>query len=313
MTKAVAFGCAAWLLAGPALSAGKVPRDAYGRPDFEGLWTNATETPIERPASFSGPITGDAEAAAFEKASAAAFANDGDVVGSRQSEWWERGAPMVRIDGHFRTSLIVEPADGKLPYSEAGRRLLTASQAAVFADFRGPESRPGPERCLMGGSGTTGAPILPGNYTSIQQFVQTADHLAIASEAMHAVRIIPLGSRRAAPVEPRRWAGNSVGWWQGEMLVVETRGFVAGEQFKPPAAPYISQDAVVTERFSRLRTGEILYEFSVDDPTAYSSPWRGQSLFRPSKGPMFEFACHEGNYSLEGVLAGARQAEEAGK
>ena len=242
----VVFGYAAWLLAGPALSAGKAPRNAYGRPDLDGVWTNATETPIERPPAFTELTTDETHAAAFEKSNTAAYEAAEDGVGGRQSEWWERGAPMVRIDGKARTSLIVEPADGKLPYTPAGRRSFAEASARVLTDFRGPESRTSTERCLIGGSGSTGAPMFPPNYGGLYQFVLTADHLAIATEMMHVVRIAPIGQHRAAPVEPRRWAGNSVAWWEGDTLVVETRGFEPGEAFKPPAAPFISEDAVVS-------------------------------------------------------------------
>ena len=220
---------------------------------------------------------------------------------------------MVPLAAKARTSLIVEPADGQLPYTTAGRRNFATASGRVLTDFRGPEARPPTERCMAGGSGSTGAPMFPPNYGGIYQFVLTADHLAIVTEMMHVARIVPIAQRRPAPIEPRRWAGNSVGWWEGDTLVVETRGFVPGEAFKPPAAPYISEDAIVTERFTRLGPAEILYEFTVDDPQTYSRTWRGQSLFRATKAAMFEFACHEGNYGMEGVLAGAREIEKAGR
>jgi hypothetical protein len=311
--RVIAFGCAAWLLAGEGIAADarKAPRNGFGRPDLDGLFTNATETPVERPPAFSELTTDDAQAAAFQKANAAAYEAGEDGVGGRQSEWWERGAPMVRIDGKARTSLIVDPADGRLPYTPAGRRSFTDASARVMTDYRGPEARPPTERCLVGGSGSTGAPMFPPNYGGYYQFVLTADHFAIAAEMMHVTRIIPIGERRAAPVEPRRSAGNSVGWWEGDTLVAETRGFVPSDAFKPPAAPYISEDAVVTERFTRLAGGEILYEFAVSDPRTYSGPWRGQSVFKPTTASMFEFACHEGNYGMAGILAGALETTTA--
>jgi hypothetical protein len=284
---------------------------AAGRPQFDGIYTNATETPLERPAEFVGPTVAAVEAAAYEKARVAAFEKVEDGVGGRQSEWWERGSPMVRIDGAIRSSLVVDPPDGKLPYTPAGRKALADGVTAQLSAFNDPEVRPSSERCLTGGSGSTGTPIFPGNYSSFYQFVLTEHHLAIAMEVVHEVRIIEIGARRPAPPEPRRWAGNSVGWWEGQTLVVETRGFMPGDAYKAPGVIYISPQAKVTERFSRTPAGEILYAFEVDDPGTFSRTWRAEKVFRPTTKPMFEFACHEGNTSVEGILAGARQVEAA--
>ncbi|CAN5261399.1 hypothetical protein BH11PSE2_BH11PSE2_09300 [soil metagenome] len=288
------------------------PKDAYGHPDLEGIWTNATATQLERPGGVTGLTIPDADAPALAKAIAQAFYGAQDPVGGRQSEWWEIAPRLARIEGAYRTSQIVEPADGKLPYSEAGRRTQAAAMAAVTADFTGPESRPPPERCLAGGSGASSTPMFTAPYNANYKIVQTADTVAILAEALHAVRIIPLGVPRKPALEPRRWMGNSVGWWEGQTLVVETAGFNPGEQFKPNGAPYVSKEARVTERFTRTGAGEILYEYAVDDPVAYNRTWRVQTVLSATPGPMFEYACHEGNYGMEGILAGARQVEARG-
>jgi hypothetical protein len=290
------------------------PRDAYGRPSFEGLWTNNTATPLERPAQFKdAPTTDERTADAYAAQASHAYIYNGDPVGARESEWFEKGARMLRIDGAFRTSMVVEPVDGLLPYTPEARRKLAAANATTLTAFDGPESRAAPDRCLAGNSGTTGAPMLPANFTNNYQIVQTRETIAIVAETLHDARLIPLGPKRSAPVEPRRWSGNSVGWFEGASLVVETAGFNPGESYKPSVGPYMSPDARVAERFTRQVDGSILYEFQVDDPGAFSKVWKARSLFTAIKGPLFEYACHEGNYALEGMLAGARQSEEAAR
>jgi hypothetical protein len=308
-----AFLAAITLATNAAAAAYHAPRDAYGRPSFEGTWTNINATPLERPAMFNGtPSATPQQARAYETAARDAFFTV-DAVDSRGSEWYEKGWSLVTIDGQRRTSLVVDPADGKLPFSEVGRQRLAAGMAATLTAFDGPESRSNPDRCLQGNSSNTGTPMLPANYNNHYQVVQTRDTIAISQESMHDLRIIPLGAKRAAPAEPRRWMGNSVGWFEGETLVVETAGFNPSEGFKAPNGPYISPQARVTERFTRIGADEILYEFTVDDPVAYQRPWRAQSKLIAFGGRLFEYACHEGNYALEGILAGARQAEEAAR
>ncbi len=170
-----------------------------------------------------------------------------------------------------------------------------------------PEARPGPERCMMGGSGSTSAPIFTARYNGNYQFVQTKDHLVISMEQNGVMRIIPL--RNEPKVGERRWAGFSRGRWEGDTLVVETDGFNPGEAYKPASAIYVSEDAKVTERFTRISPTEILYQFSIDDPTAFSQVWRGEQLFYATPNHVMESACHEGNYSLPGILAGGREQD----
>ncbi|HLZ75065.1 hypothetical protein [Phenylobacterium sp.] len=302
---AVLLLAAATLVSGQALA-----RDKPQPADLSGLWTNVTVTPIERPAAFDGPTTTEARAKAYEAANPQAFnAADIDTIGGRQTEWWEYGGPMIRIGGQIHTAMIVEPADGKLPYTPAGRALMEAKLKTRVSGFDNPEDRPSTERCLMGGSSSSSVPMMPHWDNSHYQIVQTRDFVAIRMESGRDPRIIRLGAAGHPPPVIRPWAGDSVGHWEGRTLVVETTNLNPGESFKTPQPLYISKDAKVTERFTRVSAGEIVYDFSVEDPAIYSRPWRAQLVFRADKGPLFEFACHEGNYALPGILAGARHDE----
>jgi hypothetical protein len=288
-----------------AQAAWKAPRTSHGAPDLQGLWTNATATPLERPAAFDGPTTTEERAAAFAKSSGETFLNDNsDGIGGRQSEWWEVGDSMLRINGEVRTSVIVEPASGKMPYSAEGRAKLARSQSDMLQVYDHPEARPSPERCLTGGSGSTGAPVFTARYNGHYQIVQTEDHLVISMEQNRQLRIIPL--RPEPRSAARQWAGHSVGRWDGDTLVVETEGFMPGDAYKPASAIYVSENAKVTERFTRISPTEILYQFTIEDPAIFTRTWRGEQLFYTATTRAFEVACHEGNYSLTGILAGGR-------
>jgi hypothetical protein len=299
------------LMSAPAFApafAQQAPRTSFGAPSLEGLWTNMTATPLERPAAFDTLTTTPERAAAFGKSSREAFlADDSDGIGGRQSEYWEVGTQMLRINGEIRTSIIVDPANGKMPYNAEGKARLAKSQNAMLNIYDDPEARPGPERCLLGGSGSTGAPMFTARYHGHYQFVQTPTHLVIAAEQNGLRRIIPL--RPEPKAGPRTWAGNSTGHWEGDTLVVETSGFMPGEAFKPASTVYVSEDAKVTERFTRISASEILYQFTVDDPTAFTQTWRGETLFHTASDRAYETACHEGNYSLPGILSGGRAIE----
>jgi hypothetical protein len=284
------------------------PRKAYGAPDLEGVWTNATATLLERPAAFDAPTTTEERAAAFIAASRKSFLEDNtDGIGGRQSEWWEIADQMTRIGGEIRTSVIVDPPDGKLPYSDAGKARLAKARADMLQVYDHPEARPSPERCLSGGSGSTGVPIFTARYNGNYQIVQTADHVVISMEQNGLMRIIPL--RQEPRSSPRRWMGHSIGRWDGETLVVETEGFMPGDAYKPASAILVSEDAKVTERFTRVSPTEILYQYTVEDPHVFSQTWRGEQLFYATANRVLETACHEGNYSLPGILAGGRELD----
>ncbi|HEY8571995.1 hypothetical protein [Phenylobacterium sp.] len=288
----------------------RAPRTASGAPDLGGLWTNASLTPLQRPKGFATLTTTEAQARAFEVAVVREFNEEQDGVGGRQSEWWDMGEYMTRIGGQVRTSLIVDPPDGRLPYNEAGLRRVQEGMSAPIRRFDGPEVRPAPERCVAGGGGASGVPMFPPRYNGNYMMVQTPEHLAVWSEMGSGVRLIHLKPGTRPPPSVRLWQGYSAGRWEGETLVVETTNLHPGDTFKTPAPIYISEHARVVERFTRISSSEILYVFEVEDPAAYTRPWRGELVFRATKGPIFENACHEGNYALPGILAGARYEEK---
>jgi hypothetical protein len=288
----------------------RAPRTSFGVPSLEGVWSTLTATPLERPAAFDGPTTTEDKAKAFAAAAPDAFQSDtSDGVGSRVSEWWEFSPDMTQINGQIRTSLIVEPPDGKMPYSEAGRAKLKALQAGVFANFDGPEARPSTERCLAGGSGATGAPLFVPRYNANYQFVQTPDYLVISMEQNRDVRVVRIGDKRL-PDAMKRWMGDSIGRWDGDTLVVETINFVPGDAFKPSSPILVSEHARVTERFTRISPREILYQYAVEDPDVFSRTWRAEMILSATPNRVLEYACHEANYSMAGILAGGRAKEQ---
>ena len=270
-----------------------------------------TGTPLERPPNFKSLVLSEADAQAFElRQSGVITPVPGDDVGQAEAEWSQPPPRLSRIRGGARTSVIVDPADGRLPYSAAGHKQLVARMRAM-GGFDGPESRPAPERCLIGFGAPADAPILYAPQTTgAYQFVQTRDHLVIRTETNNDMRVIDLnpGIRTAALIRP--WMGASRGHWEGESLVVETSQFNPGETVRSVQYQLcLSQEAHVTERFTRTSQREIFYAFAVDDPALFTQTWRGELLFQASSAPMYEYACHEGNYSLSNILAGARRGE----
>ena len=296
---------AASLICAPAaLAQVNAPRTSFGAPDLEGVWSSLTATPLERPPAFDGLTTTDEKAKAFAVSSPEAFKSDtSDGVGGRGSEWWEFGGEMTRINGEIRTSLIVDPPSGRMPYSDAGRAKLKQLQSEVLTRFDGPEARPSTERCLVGGSGATGAPLFVPRYNANYQIVQTPSHLVISMEASREARIIRIDAPRLPP-QMRRWMGDSVGRWEGDTLVVETQGFVPGDAFKPASPLLVSENAKVTERFTRIAADQIFYAYTVDDPDTFTQPWRVEMILHATQERMFEYACHEANHALIGMLEG---------
>lgn len=288
----------------------RAPRTASGAPDLQGIWTNLSLTRLERPADIKDLVLSDAEAPAIERKIIDKVAHPiDDPTGGHDSEWWD-GAALARIDGHARTSWIVSPADGKLPYTAEGQRLAGAKRAAALGAFDGPEARALSERCLIPSWGAAGPPILNSPYSALYQIVQTADRVVILSELNGDVRIVRLNAQHP-PSTMRFLAGDSIGHWEKETLVVETAGFLPGESYR--TLPYLSSEARVTERFTRVSPTEIRYEFSVEDPAIFKQVWRAEMPFLASQAPLYESACHEGNYSLPNILAGARAFEHSGK
>jgi hypothetical protein len=220
---------------------------------------------------------------------------------------WDFTGPL-EISGGARSSLIVDPASGKLPYTEEGRARRAAFQSFAGAD--GPEQRGLNERCLMAGSGY--APFLSIPAANIRQIVQTRDTAVILTESFGQLRIIPLDGR-ASPAIPR--GGSSAGRWEGEVFVVETTGFLETDRFRvaPLSTFPISPTTRIVERFTPLGPQEILYRFTVEDALLYTRPWTAESLLKRSTDRMFEWACHEANYGLANILRGERvvQARQA--
>ena len=312
LKRGAAIVCVVLAVASAASAGGyRAPRAADGHPDLGGLWSSISLTELERPNWAPMLILSDAEALAFEQRRQREFASVEDGVGGRDSEigfWPETGASLARIDGKARSSWIVEPTSGRLPYSAEGLAVLKA-MPAVVADSANPETRNASERCLLSGFAGSGPPMLNAPYASLYQIVQTKDAVAIHLELVHDVRIVRLGGQAHLPANVRPWLGDSIGRWEGETLVVETTNFNRGDAFKIPIGLYISPHAKVTERFTRASATQLRYDFTVEDPQAYSKTWRAEMVLSATKGPIYEYACHEGNYALPGILAGARREE----
>jgi hypothetical protein len=310
-----------WVLAVVLLSAGAASAAPHGfNPrDLSGSWDLGSYTELERPAALKGPTLTEAQAAAYEaprKAMHGMMPGKPGEVGQAENEWTDRGVGLARVKGEIRTSTIVEPADGLLPYTPQGDVLAgpRGPIQSAAADLGNPETMGGTTRCLA--TVAAGAPMLGAPDSNVIQIVQTRDHVAILSEKYHDVRIVRLAGSAAAatagPHNPPAWLGASVGWWEGATLVVVTDGFHPGVMTRGQRI-LVSGATRVTERFTKLGRGEIFYAFTVEDPDLLTRPWRGEQTIRASKGRVFEYACHEGNYSMIGMLAGARLEErEAG-
>jgi hypothetical protein len=322
-------GAIAAVLAGSAWAGDyKAPRNGFGQPDFSGTWSNASVTQLERPNQFKELVISEAQAKTLEQGYAlmrSADARDtdpnapppkaGQDVGGYNAFWIDPGTHVGMIGAERRSSWLVEPADGKLPYSPEGRKAFMAEVVKIQTNFDGPEARQVAERCLMGFGSTAGPPMMNVLYNNTYQIQQARDHVVILVEMNHDARIIRLADRKKPPAHIRLWMGDSLGWWEGETLVVETTNFNPGEQLRPgiPTTFFVSKDAKVTERFTRISERQILYQFTVDDPIIYTKTWRGEMPLNAAKGPVYEYACHEGNYALPGILGGARRAEAEGK
>jgi hypothetical protein len=293
------------------------PHTPDGKPDLQGIWTNATLTPLERPRDLADKqVLTPAEAAAYEKQLLQQANRDvrkGPAdVGAYNELWFDRGTKVV---GGRRTSLIVYPPDGRIPpLTPAAQKKLDAEVAhSNLHAADGPEDRPLAERCILWP--TAGPPMLPGPYNNNYQIVQAPGYVVIQVEMIHETRIIPTDGRPHLPPGIRQWMGDSRGHWEGNTLVVETTNFTgktsdlsAGMQ----RGTYRGSDENLrlTERFTRVDPETILYEFTVDDPTAFTKPWTAQIPMTKFQGRLFEYACHEGNYALTSILAGARADEK---
>jgi hypothetical protein len=286
----------------------RAPRTAYGAPELEGLWSSSSLTEFERPKEFKTLVAPEAEAAAYEKAHRGKPpVNPEDKIGAADSEWWELDVGLARIRGQIRTSWIVSPADGQVPFTETAQAANKARSERFKTNFDNPESRGLSERCLD--PEAAGPPLINGGYADFLQIVQTRDTIALMGEYDHTYRLVRLGGERHPPANVRRWGGDSIGRWEGQTLVVETTNFTAAEVNDPAGDP--KSDMRVVERFTRISPSEILYEYIDDEPSRFIQSVRGEMVLNASKAPIYEFACHEGNYALANILAGGRQQDAA--
>jgi hypothetical protein len=294
------------------------PTNRAARPSFEGIWNSATATPLERPRELRDkPFFTREEAAEWERQAAKrneepapGAAAKGRGTGTYNTFYREFGTRTVKT---LRTSIVTHPADGRIPAltpaaAEISRRRLERQRRFENAEDLGLQ-----DRCLA--FLTAGPPMLPYSYNSNYQIVQTPNAIVIHAEMIHDTRIIHLDGRPHLPASVRQWLGDSVGRWEGHTLVVDTTNFPDANGLYGDAGGNFGWDTNLhlVERFSLLDAETLLYQFEIDDPTAYTEPWKGELTMTRSAGPIYEFACHEGNYGLENILRGARATERAGK
>ncbi len=294
-----------------------VPKAPDGHPDLQGVWTNATITPMERPKAFAAkPTLNDDEAVAYEKAQAKELndqdgQSDGPLIAAAGSSgtggynvlFIDRGSELARVDGVKRTSLIIDPPDGRIPPMTAEGRQRIQAMMTSFNHFESVKERPLSERCLVGFGSTAGPPMLPVLYNNNYQIVQTPDAVMIMVEMVHDVRVIRMNQKHVPP-DVRKWLGDSVGHWEGDTLVVDTTNFNPHIRFRGS-----SEDLHVIERFQRVDAQTILYRATIDDPTTFTKQWTLEYPFLSTPGPVYEYACHEGNYAMQDILGGARKME----
>jgi hypothetical protein len=333
----------------PAAKGWVVPRTPDGKPDLQGNWTNETQTPLERMTGGGGTLTDD-QAKAIEKraldveeyrdkasdpnrpapkkggeANNLALPGDrsfieqiseaaGGAVGGYNGFWLDPGLNVIRIDGVARSSIIIDPPNGRVPpLTDAGKKHLAeiAAKSRRFGEFDHPEMRPLADRCLMSFGSNAGPPMLPNYfYNNNYTIVQTKDHVMILSEMVHDVRIIPIGATKHGTTA--RWMGDSIGRWEGDTLVVETTNILPMQLEQTSilwAYRGASDKLKVTERFTRTGPDTILYRFTMDDPTTFTAPFTGELPFNRIDEMIYEYACHEGNYAMTNILSGERSKE----
>jgi len=325
-----------------------IPRTADGHPDLTGVYDLATLTPVERPNGAS-PVYTETEARKLEQQVAARKeyqgraidgnrpappkGGDGSAgpagnVGGYNSFWIDSGSSYTIVDGQRRSSIVIDPQDGRVPEltAEARQRAAAARNQAPTSDqtareddpgfektpgaYDDPERRPLGERCLIGFGSTSGPPALPNYfYNNLHQIVQTADSVMILNEMVHDARVVRMNQPHLPPTV-RRWMGDSVGRWEGDTLVVDTTNFTDKTRFRGS-----SPDLHVVERFTRTGPKTLLYRFTIDDPKTWTRAWTGEYTWAATDERLYEYACHEGNYALGDILRGARlkEADEAKK
>lgn len=326
------------------------PQTSWGVPDFQGTWTNASITDMQRSPEYPNLVMTPDEVKKMEgedyynnrtredakpadpKDTRLLDGSDLLSGGGYNAFWVDPGTKVAKVKGEYRSSWIVDPPNGRIPRKGAaggparsaaptgsasksgtvqGPGAVDRNAGGPIGSYDNPESRPIGERCLIG-FGNTGGPVMTNVlYNNHYQIVQSPQNVLILIEMVHDARIIPIVKSAAeahhGPEGIKKWLGDSVGWYEGNTLVVETRNV------NPVQRGYLSKDGVLVERFTRWDENQILYEFTVTDPTLYTQPWKGEMSLNWSKEPFYEYACHEGNYALSGILAGARKQEREGK
>lgn len=296
----------------------KSPRTPDGQPDLQGFWTNSTYTPLERPNNVTKEFYTKEEAAEAEKR-AAARESDQTVPGTEADVHYDftqfgLDRNQSTLARNLRTSMIVDPPNGKIPplTAEGQRRAAELTAAAkLVGRWDSAESNQLDDRCIM--MAGPGPPMLPAGYNSIYQIVQSPGYVMILTEMIHDVRIIPLDGRPHPPQNVRQWIGDSRGRWEGNTLVVETTNLNGKNPLRGS-----SENMRVIERFTRTDADTILYRFTIEDESVWTRPWTAELPMKKTQGPIFEHACHEGNFGLYNTLVGARleekrAAEEAAK
>ena len=306
------------LLAQASRTAGKTASAPH--PDLSGIWTNVTLTPLERPASLAakGLTLSDEEARAYEKSEVQATSDidkDKDSAllraagsagtGAYNALFIDRGSELARVNGQKRTSLIVDPPNGKVPalVPERQKELAGLRRNGGAGATDNIKQRPLAERCILGFGSTSGPPMLPVLYNNNYQIIQTPDTVMILVEMVHDARVIRINGQHASP-SVRQWMGDSIGHWDGNTLVVDTTNFTDQTRFRGS-----TESLHVVERFRKTGGNTILYRATVEDPKAFTTPWTLEYPFVRTEGPIYEYACHEGNYAVEDILGAARKAD----
>lgn len=300
------------------------PTTSWGVPDLQGYWNNTSLTSMQRPSTAPKLVLTEQEAVALARKVPVIAATREELVASKvdakssaelladknpdrgyNTFWMDPGASYAKVKGEYRSSWITYPANGAIPYTEAG--IAANTRVNTYDDY---EIRPLAERCIMSFSGGAGPVLSNSLYNNTYQIVQTPNSVMMLTEMIHDVRVIPIVKSAAeakhGPKEIPRWGGNSVGWYEGNTLVVQT------VNSHPKQRSYISAGGKVTERYTRWSDGEIYYEFKVEDPILYKELWGGEMALRASE-PLYEYACHEGNYAFPGIMGGARELDRQGR
>ena len=285
--------------------AGVIPRSADGHPDLTGVWSNATRTPFERPAVFEGRATlSDEEAKAWEGGENARWAEG--FNGPRPIEtiqggaynvlFYDNGKELARIGGKKRTSMVVDPPDGHVPAILPEAQGRVQRPQAVAGDYRNLSND---TRCLVGN--TPAIPLVPAAYNNNYEIVQSADSILIELEMVHEPRVIHMNSRHL-PADIRFWGGDSIGHWEGDTLVVETTNLTDKTHYRGSSGAM-----KVTERFTRVSDRSIEYRATMDDPSTWAKPWTIEEQLILMADPLLEYACHEGNYAMKGILGDEKE------